>query len=157
MPFIRPTVDDFKAFFARDFPFSSEQAPSGGDSGSTSPTWDFVLDSDINKALNRTFLMLNVSLCDTQEFYNEVYLVLSAHNMVMSLRNSSQGVASQPEWLRTGKSAGPVSESQQIPQKIADNPELALLQRTGYGQEYLELILPLLVGQMFWTPGRTLP
>lgn len=154
MPFVRPNVDQFKAYFVRDFPYGAQD---GGDQGGDNMGLDFVLDQDINKALNRTFLMLNESLCSTQEFYDEVYLLLSAHNMVMNLRNASQGVASQPEWLRTGKAAGSVSESQQIPQRISDNPELAMLQRTGYGQEYLELILPLLTGAMFWVPGRTLP
>lgn len=157
MAFERPTVDDFKYTFFRDFPYGDEEAPSGGDSGSTSAPTDFVLARDIQRALDKTYLMLNEGLCATQEFYTEVYLLLSAHNMVMNLRASSQGVASQDSWLTTGKAAGSVSVSQAIPDRIMANPELALLARTGYGQDYLMMILPLLTGQMFWVPGRTLP
>lgn len=154
MPFDKPNVPDFKAYFVRDFPYAPEDA---GSQGGDNRGLDYVLDADINKALNRVELMLNEAIISTQAFYTECYLLLAAHNMVMSLRNSSQGVASQPEWLRVGKAAGAVSESQQIPQRILDNPQLAMLQRTGYGQEYLELIVPLLTGQIFWVPGRTLP
>jgi hypothetical protein len=146
MPFIRPSVDDFKSFFVRDFPY--------GDDGDG---LEFVLGADINKALLMTAAMLNEGLATDQDNFTLLYLLLSAHNMVISLRASSQGVASQPGWLQTGKSVGSVSESFAIPQRILDNPELALLTRTGYGQEYLGLILPLLSGQMFWVPGRTLP
>jgi hypothetical protein len=157
VPYDRPSVGDFKAYFVRDFPYGDEEAPSGGDGGSTSAPLDFVLTSDIQKALNRTALMINEALAPDQAFFTEIYLLLSAHNMVMSLRVSSQGVGSQPEWLRVGKSAGSVSESFQIPERFVQNPQLALLQRTGYGQEYLELILPNLIGQISWVPGRTLP
>ncbi len=146
MGYIRPTPDQFKAFFVRDFPYSEN------DEG-----LEFVNVADIQKALVKTFYMFNEGFAQDQEQYDLMFLTLTAHNLVMSLRTSSQGVASQDSWLHSGKAAGPVSESFAIPDRILANPELALLSRTGYGMEYLEMILPLLVGQMFWVPGRTLP
>lgn len=141
----KPSVDDFKSYFVRDFPYAAD------DEG-----LEFVQDSDINKALNKTGFMLSEALASSQELYTFLYLTLSAHNMVMDLRNSSQGVASQDSWLHSGKAAGNVNESFSIPERILANPELALLSRTGYGMDYLQMILPSLVGQVFWVPGRTL-
>jgi hypothetical protein len=143
VPYTDPNVDEFKDYFDRDFPYGS--------------SIDYVRDQDVEKAIAKTILMINQALAPDQAFYTQIFLLLSAHNMVMSLRVSAQGVGSQPEWLRVGKSAGSVSESFQIPERFAQNPQLALLQRTGYGQEYLELILPNLIGQISWVPGRTLP
>ncbi len=130
----------------RDFPY--------GDDGAG---FEFVLGADIQKALNRAAFMLNESLASSQELFTELYMQLSAHNLVISLRNSSQGIASQPGWLQTGKAAGPVSESFQIPQRILDNPDWAMLTTTGYGMSFMQLVLPQLCGQVMWVPGRTLP
>jgi hypothetical protein len=85
------------------------------------------------------------------------FLYLSAHYLVTDLKNSSQGVASQYDWLTTNKAAGSVSQGSSIPQRILDNPELAMLSKTGYGAKYLSLILPQLCGNIFTICGRTLP
>ena len=156
MAYDRPNVDDFKAYFVRDFPYAVEEEEEGGQAGAQSDPLDFVIQQDIQKALDRTALMLNEGLCPTQEFFNQVYLLLAAHNLVLNLRNASQGVASQPQWLQSGKAVGGVSESFSIPDRILANPQLSMLTRTGYGMEYLELIFPQLSGQMFFVPGRTL-
>lgn len=157
MAYDRPSVNDFKAYFVRDFPYGDEEAPSGGDEGATSAPLDFVLQADIQKALTKTGFSINEALASDQEQFTYIYLMLAAHNLVMSLRTSSQGVASQSSWLHSGKAAGPVSESFAIPDRILANPELSLLARTGYGMEYLQFVLPRLVGAVTWVPGRTLP
>lgn len=138
-----PTIADFKTKFARDFPF-----------GSTPET---VNDSDIANAYATTTAVLNPALFGNQQIYTLGYLLLAAHHLVTALRASSQGVAGSYSWLTASKSVGSVSESFSIPQRILDNPVLALLAKTNYGVQYLELILPKLVGQSFAVCGRTLP
>lgn len=140
-----PGVGDFKAYFVRDFPYAAD------DQG-----LEFVQDSDIQKALMKTGWMLNQTLASCQDMYTFLYLTLSAHNMVIDLRNAAQGVASQGDWLTVGKAAGPVSQSFQIPQRILDNPEWAALSLTGYGMDFLQVVIPQLTGQIFFVPGRTL-
>lgn len=141
MAFTNPTVDDFKDRFRRDFPF--------GDS------LEQVQDADITIAMEDTTLTLNTELCSTQAVYTKFFLYLSAHHLVVNLRNSSQGIAGQYSWLQQSKGVGSVNEAFAIPQRILDNPELAMLAKTNYGAQYLQWILPLLTGQMFIVCGRT--
>lgn len=143
MAYIRPSVTDFKAYFTRDFPY-----------GSTSST---VMDSDIIKAMGEADFNFNEGLFSSQENFNIGYLLLTAHYLVIDLRNSSQGIAGQFEWLASSKSVGSVSEGFSIPQRILDNPTLALLTKTNYGAKFLALVLPLLTGQIFISCGGTTP
>lgn len=143
MSFTIPTVEDFQAYFFRDFPYGV--------------SLDTVTNQDILNALQDASINFNECLWANQTDFNIGYLNLAAHYMVMSLRASTQGVAGQYDWLTAGKSVGSVSENFQIPQKILDNPEFAMLSKTPYGSKYLSLILPRLVGQIFSVCGRTLP
>ncbi len=137
----KPTVADFKAKFDRDFPY-----------GNTNQN---VKDTDIQKALDEASISFNEALFGVQANYSLCYLYLSAHIMVENLRNSSQGIAGSFAWLEASKSAGPVSQSFTIPQHILDNPLLAMYSKTTYGAKYLELMLPMLVGQVIISCGRT--
>lgn len=114
-----------------------------------------VRDSDISKAFVFTNASVNPELFCDQSAYTTGYLLLSAHNLVMNLRASSQGMNGQFNFLQTGKSVGSVSESFGIPQRILDNPEWAVLAKTNYGAQYLAMILPQLVGQIFTVRGTT--
>jgi hypothetical protein len=139
-----PTVSEFKTYFTRDFPYSAD--PNVG-----------VTDTDIARAFGQTNMNVNPALFPTQGDYTIGYLLLAAHYLVIDLRMASQGISGQPSWLETSKSVGSVSQSFAVPQKIMDNPYLALLSKTNYGGKYLELILPQLAGAVFPTYGRTLP
>jgi hypothetical protein len=139
-----PTVSDFKTYFTRDFPFGTDPNEN-------------VLDSDVEKALLKTKVLINPELFCSQDEYTLGFLLYAAHNLVVDLRNSSQGLASAFQWLQTGKSVGSVSESLAIPQRLQENPYLAGLSKTGYGAEYLMMIYPKLTGQVFTVPGRTRP
>lgn len=143
--FTNPDVDDFKAYFFRDFPYTADGDYTG------------VTDADIQKGLDNAGMMINPGIISTQAKYTLLYLLLSAHLMVMELKTSSQGVAGSYSFLDSGKAAGSVSESIAIPQRILDNPELSMLCRTGYGAEYLFYLLPLLSGQIFTVHGMTKP
>lgn len=136
-----PIVQDFKAYFTRDFPY-----------GTTSDT---VNDLDIQKAIDECAIMINEDLFTSQDSYTLGFLNLSAHYMVTNLRNSSQGVMGQFSWLQSSKSVGSVSEAISIPQRILDNPELSMLAKTNYGAKFLFMILPQLTGQIFTVHGRT--
>lgn len=144
MSFTAPTVQDFKDFFVRDFPYGADMDQN-------------VLDADISRAITEAGTQINGNCFDSQTTYTNGYLYLAAHIMVVNLRNSSQGVASAFSWLRTGKSVGSVSDSFQIPDRISQNPYLAALSKTGYGMKYLELLLPKLTGQIFSAAGGTRP
>lgn len=142
MAYSKPSVDDFKAYFFRDFPYGTDPATS-------------ILDLDIAKAYGQTDFNFNSDLFGTQADYTLGYLLLAAHWLVIDIRMSSQGIAGKYSWLTTNKAVGSVSEGYQIPQRILDNPELAQLSQTNYGAKFLQLILPQLSGQIFFAHGRT--
>lgn len=144
MGYLNPSVDDFKTYYYRDFPYGTDPETS-------------VLDQDIAKSYGQVNFAINPGLFSNQENYTLGYLLLAAHWLVIDLRMASQGIAGKYSWLTTSKSVGSVSESFQIPQRILDNPELAQLSQTNYGAKYLQLLLPNLTGQMFNVFGRTLP
>jgi hypothetical protein len=136
-----PGVTDFKAYFFRDFPYGT--------------TVDTVQAADITNALAEAAFNANEAILTTQAKYTLGYLLLAAHYLVVNLRASSQGIAGKYTWLPASQSAGSIAASYQIPQRILDNPELAMLAQTPYGARYLSLILPLLAGQVFAVCGRT--
>lgn len=140
-----PSINDFKKYFARDFPF-------------TSNSFDLtkVTDPDISKAMSETSATINQGLFTSQASYTTGYLLLAAHNMVMNLRASSQGISGQYAWLEASKSVGSVSQGFSIPNRILENPILAMYAKTNYGAKYILMILPLLSGNVFIVEGATL-
>lgn len=143
MAYTAPSATDFKSYFTRDFPY-----------GSTDAT---VKDADITKAIAEAGFNINQGLFSSQSEYTIGYLYLTAHYLVIDLRASSQGIAGQYSWLQASKSVGSVSESFSIPQRILDNPYLAMLSKTNYGAKYISLLLPRLIGQVFTVYGGTQP
>jgi hypothetical protein len=144
MAYLNPTVNDFKSYFVRDFPYG------------TDPSTE-ILDADIGRALTDAGINFNPNFWATQIAYTTGFLLLTAHYLVMNIQASSQGIASQYNWTTASKGVGSVSESYDIPERISANPELAMLAKTQYGAKYLMLILPQLSGQMFISCGGTLP
>lgn len=141
MSYTNPSVSDFKARFARDFPFGSAMSQ--------------VMDSDITNAFADAEVNLNPELWENQANYTTGYLLLSAHFLVTNIRASSQGINGNFEWLVSSKGVGSVSESFSIPDRVMKNPYLAMLSKTNYGAKYLMMILPQLTGQVFITAGST--
>lgn len=140
--FTNPAVSDFKSYFTRDFPYSTNC-----DEG--------ILESDIQKAINQVAYKINESLFSDQTEYDIGYLLLSAHYLCMNIRASSQGLGSNFEWLLGSKSVGSISVSQSIPASILEDPSLAYYSSTGYGAEYLTMIYPKLMGTIFAVEGGT--
>ncbi len=144
MAYDNPSVADFKSFFSRDFPYGTDPSVA-------------ILDGDIGKAFQFVNINVNQALFSDQGSYNIGYLLLSAHYLVMNLRASSQGINGQFAFLESAKSVGSVSQSFAIPQRVLDNPDWAVLMKTNYGAQFLQLILPQLGGNTFISYGRTLP
>ena len=144
MAYTNPSVQDFKDYFFRDFPYGTDIETS-------------VTDQDISNAFAMTNTTINQALFGYQASYTMGYLLLSAHFLVTNLRASSQGMNGQYSFLEQSKSVGSVSQSFAIPQRILDDPYWSMLTKTNYGAEYLQLLLPQLTGQVFIAYGRTLP
>lgn len=141
-----PTVQNFQAQYFRDFPYGL----SNGDLTT-------VQDADIQAAINKTALFINPALYTNQAAYNNGFLALSAHYLVLSLRASSQGIAGQWPWMVTSKGVGGVSEGITIPEWVLRNPMWSVLTTTNYGMDFLFGVLPNLVGQMFTVFGPAHP
>lgn len=144
MAFSNPSVADFQGYFVRDFPYGTDPKAQ-------------VLDSDIAKAFQQCNMQINPGFFSDQGSYNVGYFNLTAHYLVLNLRNSSQGLNGQYNFLQNSKSAAQISEAFGIPQKILDTPAYAMLCKTNYGAMYLQMVLPQLSGQVFTVFGRTLP
>lgn len=142
--FSNPSIADFKAQFIRDFPY--------GDDPKTN-----IVDGDISNAFKYTNVNFNPSLFADQTSYTLGYLLLTAHYLVLNIRQSSQGISGQFNFTQASKGAGSVNEAFSIPQRILDNPEFAMLAKTNYGAQFLMLVLPQLSGQIFSVHGSTRP
>lgn len=115
------------------------------------------MDGDVTRAMDETAAVINQSLFSGQQTYTIGFLYLSAHNLVMNIRASSQGLSGQFSWLENSKSVGNVSEGFTIPDRILENPQFAIFAKTNYGMKYLAMIWPYLRGQMFTVCGMTNP
>lgn len=144
MSYDKPTVEDFKTFFARDFFYSAD--PKLG-----------VTDGDISRAMIEGELATNLSFCDSQEMYTMWYLYAAAHFLVMDLRAAMAGINGTYSWATQSKSGGSVSESFAIPQRILDNPRYSMWTKTNYGAKLLHLMLPYMVAPIMTVFGRTNP
>lgn len=144
MAYNNPSVADFKNQFTRDFPYGTDADVS-------------VLDQDIASSFLYSNASINQELWADQGTYTLAYLLLSAHFMVMNLRASSQGINGQYNWAQNSKSVGSVSESFSIPERISNNPALMAYTKTNYGAQYLNLLWPVLLGQVFAISGTTQP
>lgn len=148
MEYVKPTIEEFKTYFARNFPF--QPAPPVP----VDPNL-YVQDSDIEKAFLQTDANFILGCFHSQESFTIAYMNLAAHYLVMAFRTASAGMVGTFSWAATSKSVGSVSVSNTVPQKILDNPLFGYLAATNYGTEYLISIIPCLVGRVFTVPGRT--
>lgn len=144
MSYTLPSIDDFKNYFVRDFPYGTDLSTS-------------VLDVDISNAMVLSNINMNQEFFPSQEVFNLGFLYLSAHFLVTNLRASSQGKDGQYNWIEQSKAVGSVNTSYAIPEAILENPYWAMLTKTNYGAAYINLLLPQLSGQMFTVLGATLP
>jgi len=141
MAYIIPSIEDFKLYFTRDFVYGV--------------TVDTVNDADLTKARDIAICQINEALFKTQGYFDIGFYYLMAHFLVTDLTASTQGSSGKSSWMSNSHSVGSVSESYSIPSSITDNAYYSMIAMTSYGQKYLMLIYPLLVGQVFTSKGGT--
>lgn len=142
--FQNPSIQDFKNYFSRDFPYGIDPELN-------------IVDQDIANAFMFCY-DINQNLFSTQENYTLGFLLLAAHNLVLSIRQSSQGLSSGfGNWNETSKGVGGINQSFSIPQPIIDNPSFSHFNTTLYGQRYFSLIYNATIGYMYSVEGQTKP
>ena len=142
MAYNNPSITDFQNQFVRDFPYGIDITTS-------------ITNTDIGNAINQAVININPAIFPDQNSYTLGFLLLAAHFLVMNIRQSSQGVSGQFNFLQASKGAGTVNESFSIPQHILDNPSFSMYTKTNYGAQFLLQVLPYLSGQMFAVCGGT--
>lgn len=150
------TIAQFENFFTRDFLYG--------------PGLDRVRPVDIQNALNTASSMFNPALFSTApigiapNITSEAliaYLNCSAHFLVLSiqgiggLNKQGNGMNSQGEGIISSKSVGGVSISFSWPPMIIQSPALYQFTKTVYGQAYLQILMPRLVGNAAVVAGET--
>lgn len=179
------TVEQFKEYFKRDFPFlplyvetqtywqddvvfyNGSFYQSLSDDNTAEPMdvgyWqkikgnqdEYILDSDIRKAMSQAIINANPRFGGDDEQRVNIYLHLVAFYLVLDLKNSSAGVNSSYVGVTQSKSVGNVSESYAIPQFVMNNPMYAIYAQNGYGLKYLSLISPYLAVTVLFSRGCT--
>lgn len=148
------TVTDFKTWFTRDFKY---QIPLGETEPIADCPNDYITDDDITKSFTEASMNFNPSLFGLDAELKMCFLYLSAHYLVNDLQTASAGADSAGYFPANSRSVGQVTESYQIPDWAIADPVLSSFCTTRYGQKYLSLIKPLLIGNVVVYQGATTP
>ena len=143
MSYTPVTIADFKARFVRDFAYAEDPK--------------FVMDSDITNALGMARTNFNEGLWETQDIFAQMFLLLSAHFLVVAIRTSSAGLNSQFNGLTNSKGVGNVNESYIIPDRVKNSPFLMGLYSTNYGYMFVTQLWPRITGNVATVRGATTP
>lgn len=179
------TVEQFKGYFFRDFPFlplwSADTIYFKGDlvfyennfytsltdKNTAQPTdataweitkgdvYNYVTNDDIQRAMSQAIIAANSRFGANDEEKINIYLHLVAFYLVMDLKNASSGVNSSYAGMVASKSVDGVSVSYNFPQWLINNPIYSLYSQNGYGMKYLSLILPYLACPIIFSRGRS--
>lgn len=138
-----PTVGDFKTYFSREFNYSSGL--------------DSVTDNDITRALGEVPPLYNQALLDTTTDQINAYLYIAAHLMVMNIQGAGglsaiprgRGVRNVGEGVAVAKGVGQANVTYQVPpDRVSSSPTLLYFFRTDFGQRYLAMVAPRLIGNI---------
>lgn len=116
-----------------------------------------VTDADIEGASIDAQFNVNQDLFEDQATFIRAFCYLQAHCLCEKIAAATQGLASQYAWLTTAKSVDKISESFQIPPIVAESAFLSAFSKTRYGALYLQIITPLLIGNMRTDFRQSLP
>lgn len=143
-------IAEFKNYYLRDFPFQPATDPIDLEK--------YIQDSDIERArLKAKAYYIDCGFSPDVELEKIALFAIVAHCLCVDIKNSMSGINSKFEWPSNSKSVGSVSTSSAIPQKLLNDPYYIYLTSTGYGYEYLLMILPCTVGGIFVVGGATTP
>lgn len=179
------TVEQFKAYFKRDFPFLpvyelyktywlddivfyKENFYKSLIDNNTQPLTDtdswqkvkgdkysYITDEDIEKAFTQAKPNSNENFGETCVEKINIYLHLVAFYLVFDIKNSSSGINSSFTGTLSGKHVGDVSESYAIPAWMTENPMYSIYAQNGYGLKYLSLIAPYMAITVMFSRGET--
>lgn len=148
------TIDDFKNFFVRDFDYA---IAAGATTSIYTCQKNYVMDADITRAFTEAKANFNECIWDSDDTLKAAYLYLTAHNLLFDLQTSVQGAGSSASYAVNSRSVGPASESYSIPDWMLQDPILGPFATTRYGQKYVALLKPLLIGNVVVHHGHTTP
>ncbi len=143
-----PAIADFKAQFTRDFQYGTGM--------------NTVIDPDIQRGLNDALIVFNPGLWTTPAELNTAFLYVAAHFMVLNIQaagglsatNQGRGVQSKGGGTIESKGVGSANVGFAVPDFVRQSPVLSQFMRTDYGQKYLQLLTPRLVGNVTVVAGR---
>lgn len=155
-PAFPPTVADYKGQFSREFTYGTGL--------------DSATDNDIQRGLNEAGIMFNAGLWDcttaigTSSEGGIAYLYLAAHLMVLNIQQMAGGLSAVPrgkgvrnsaEGIVVSAGVGAASVSYQVPpERVAQNSVLLDLFRTTFGQRYMAMLEPRLIGNVMIVSGE---
>jgi len=119
--------------------------------GNTLPA---IRDPDITKVIAEASRVYNPDIYPDETTADEALTFLSAHFLQETIDAADGDGAAK--WNQTSRSASGVSESVQIPEWM-NAPEIAMFATTYYGQRFLMLTRPHLIGAVFSVTGGTNP
>lgn len=136
-----------------------------GEAPNTSSKWrvasdnilNYIQDVDITRAQAEATMNLNQALFGTDSDITLAFNYLTAHYLVNDIQAAIGGLASAPKFLVSSKSVGSVSESYAIPEAFTKDPIVQFYSQTAYGNKYLAMVLPRMVGNVIAVAGATNP
>ena len=145
------TVADFKAQFSREFIYGVGL--------------DSVRDIDLNRAFTDALAVYNPCLWDSTTA-GPAFMYAAAHFLVMNIQTAgglvlvqtNNGVSNVADGVITGKTAGPLSVSYaEPPDFVKRSMSLIPFWKTQYGQTYVQMLGPRLIGCVITILGEVDP
>lgn len=185
--FIMITVQSFKEYFYRDFPYlpvynaetiynagdivyynnafySCKHANTIGQEPTDNTYWQITTGDVYNYVLDDDIekaigemLVLLPQARFSANCLELAQLYLTAHCLCNDIKTSNAGLASQIIFPTQSKSAGGISESYGVPRKFLDNETYAFYITSQYGLKYLTMLIPRLRGNIAVVAGWTQP
>jgi hypothetical protein len=121
---------DFKTNFSTDFDYT------------------VITDSLILRAFNEAYLLINPGNYSSNDKFISAFLYASAHLLVLNYRNANINIQSIGEEKVDKVGTHGVSEGYTIPKRYKNSVLINQFAKTSYGQRFLSLTLPSLVGNM---------
>lgn len=118
---------------------------------------DYVSDEDIHRAFGEAKAVFNCGLVGSCEEARIAFLYLVAFYLAYDLSVASGGVYGMVNFPATSVTVGSVSESYYVPKAFLEDPVLGFYAKNGFGQKYLSMVYPKLIGNVGVVAGWSLP
>ena len=139
------TVEQFKTYFNREFPYAPASDPTNT---------EYITDADITRAFGQAKVNFPIYLFD-KENGTIAFLYLVAHYLCKDMAMAQAGINSVGQYIVTSKSVGDVSASYGVPTKFLNDPILNYFSTTDFGLKYLSLLYPRSIGAVNYVLGGT--